>query len=62
MSWKWDNANNGSDLQGGEMALDPVKLARIYFAGESFRDRYIRNLYRGINNPNPAYQRYQNVN
>jgi len=30
--WKWDDRNDGSDLQGGELANDPAKITNIYFS------------------------------
>ncbi len=47
--WKWDDHDDGSELIGGELAVDPVKLVRIYFSNlGNFSEDYEFNLYKGI--------------
>ena len=47
--WAWDDHNDGSSLQGGEIALDPAKLVQKYFDGLGNFDRtYTYNAYRNI--------------
>jgi hypothetical protein len=47
--WGWDDWNDGDDLPGGEMALDPAKLTWIYFSIPSdFSFDYGHNQYVGI--------------
>lgn len=44
--WRWDDRNDGSQLQGGELATDPIKLIRIYFSNlGNFSDTYTSNRY-----------------
>lgn len=44
--WRWDDWNDGSQLKGGELATDPIKLARIYFSNlGNFSDSYTSNRY-----------------
>jgi len=46
--WRWDDGNDGSDLQAGIMATDPAYLVQQYFDGTgSFSLTYIRNPYGG---------------
>ncbi|WP_255298399.1 hypothetical protein [Brevibacillus dissolubilis] len=45
--WKWDDGNDGGELTGGELAVDPAKLVSIYFSNlGSFDRNYVRNGYR----------------
>jgi hypothetical protein len=45
--WKWDDDDDGSDLQSGLLATDPAKLVSTYFSGEApFNRTYTRNDYR----------------
>jgi hypothetical protein len=44
--WRWDDDDDGSDLQYGLLATDPAKLVSTYFTGESpFGRTYSRNDY-----------------
>jgi hypothetical protein len=46
--WRWDDGNDGSDLQAGIMATDPAYLVQQYFDGTgSFSLTYTRNPYGG---------------
>lgn len=56
MPWRWNDKNDGPDLPGGEMAMDPAKLARIYFSGETFSGNYLFHPYRGLARSDPAYE------
>jgi hypothetical protein len=46
-AWRWDDHDDGPQLQGGELATDPAELVAIYFSnlGE-FSRTYARNGYR----------------
>lgn len=45
--WKWDDHDDGGELPGGELAVDPAKLVDLYFDGVGEFDRdYLRNDYR----------------
>ncbi len=47
--WAWDDHDDGATLPGGELALDPAKLARRYFDGlGAFSDIYTSNPYMDI--------------
>lgn len=50
--WAWDDWNDGSSLQGGELALDPAKLVQTYFNGlggdANFSRQYTYNAYKDI--------------
>ncbi|MEZ5966527.1 MAG: hypothetical protein R3F56_22010 [Planctomycetota bacterium] len=47
--WSWDDHDDGHRLRGGELALDPAKLASIYFRGFPAAGRvYLRNRYLDI--------------
>lgn len=47
--WKWDDRNDGPELLGGELAVDPAKLVQIYFNGlGSFSQTYTYNGYEDI--------------
>lgn len=47
--WAWDDHDDGSALQGGELAVDPAKLTQIYFNGlGDFSLTYKYNTYKGI--------------
>jgi hypothetical protein len=56
MPWRWNDKNDGPALPGGEMAMDPAKLARIYFTGETFSGTYLFHPYRALQRPDPAYE------
>lgn len=44
--WRWDDWNDGTQLKGGELATDPIKLVRIYFSNlGGFSDTYTSNRY-----------------
>jgi hypothetical protein len=41
--WRWDDKDDGSDLQSGQLALDPARLVSIYFNNEApFSGTYTR--------------------
>lgn len=45
--WRWDDHDDGGDLQAGMLAVDPAKLVSIYFSGETpFALTYTSNQYR----------------
>lgn len=47
--WAWDDGDDGAALQGGELAVDPAKLTRIYFGGlGTFATSYTYNPYQNI--------------
>ena len=47
--WKWDDKDDGGRLQGGELAVDPIKLIKIYFTGLGiFSEVYLSNRYQSI--------------
>jgi len=47
--WKWDDEDDGSSLQGGELAVDPAKIVGIYFDNLGpFNYAYTFNQYRNI--------------
>jgi len=46
--WRWDDRDDGGALRGGELALEPAKLAAGYFDGfPSFSGTYTYNPHRG---------------
>ena len=46
--WAWDDKDDGSSLQGGELAVDPAKLVNVYFTGlGTFSTTYRFNEYTG---------------
>jgi hypothetical protein len=45
--WGWDDHDDGT-IARGDMAVDPAKLVRTYFAGAgSQSSTYLRNTYQG---------------
>lgn len=47
--WKWDDNDDGRELLGGELGVDPAKIARIYFSGwGAFDMSYVWNPYLNI--------------
>lgn len=47
--WGWDDGDDGSQLTGGELAIDPARLVRIYFSNlGNFSEDYEFNLYQDI--------------
>lgn len=67
--WGWDDHDDGPDLTGGELAVDPAHLSAIYFDGfGSFSSTYTYNPYENEldcpDPPDPAPncgQRYCNI-
>ena len=53
--WRWDDHDDGGDLLGGELALDPLKLASIYFSNlGAFSRTYSRHPYMNVPAKIPA--------
>jgi hypothetical protein len=47
MPWRWDDHDDGSDLQAGLLAIDPIRLTTVYFKNlGNFSHEYVSNRYR----------------
>ncbi len=59
--WAWDDNDDGGQLLGGELAVDPIKLLRIYFnvGNRPFSFSYESNAYLDVGPTPPGALRLQ---